>query len=149
MNLNCYCSCGENRIAFFFCSTCVLTQIKSFPSVFDFDVKLRLLLKINIFSLFFPSGDISLPTSHKAFLLIRPWNLLWLLFVQSESTLWKLKFFVKSALELQAKNSASKADDICKRKKEICDAPAKTAKKRNKKLSSWYYFISLWNPCTY
>ncbi|XP_010912649.1 transcription factor GTE1 isoform X2 [Elaeis guineensis] len=55
---------------------------------------------------------------------------------QSESTLWKLKFFVKSALELQAKNSASKVDDNSKRKKEICDAPAKTAKKRKKKLSS-------------
>ncbi|XP_008786482.2 transcription factor GTE6 [Phoenix dactylifera] len=55
---------------------------------------------------------------------------------QSESTLWRLKFFVKSALELQAKNSASKADDNSKRKKEICDALAKTAKKRNKKLSS-------------
>ncbi|WOL17367.1 transcription factor GTE1 [Canna indica] len=55
---------------------------------------------------------------------------------QSESTLWKLKFFVKGALELQAKNSASKADDTTlKRKKEICDALAKS-KKRNKKLSS-------------
>ncbi|KAG1331215.1 transcription factor GTE6 [Cocos nucifera] len=55
---------------------------------------------------------------------------------QSESTLWKLKFFVKSALELQAINSASRADDGSKRKKEICDAPTKTARKRNEKLSS-------------
>ncbi|OAY71648.1 transcription factor GTE6-like isoform X2 [Ananas comosus] len=55
---------------------------------------------------------------------------------QSESTLWRLKFFVKEALEQQAKNSATKADENSKRKKEICDALAKTAKKRNKKLSS-------------
>ncbi|KAJ8492001.1 hypothetical protein OPV22_013722 [Ensete ventricosum] len=55
---------------------------------------------------------------------------------QSEITLWKVKFFVKGALELQAKNCASKADDNLKRKKEICDALAKTARKRNKKLSS-------------
>ncbi|XP_073014016.1 transcription factor GTE1-like [Typha latifolia] len=55
---------------------------------------------------------------------------------QSESTLWRLKFFVKEALELQAKNNASKGDDNSKRKKEICDALAKTAKKRNKRLSS-------------
>ncbi|URE26036.1 BROMO [Musa troglodytarum] len=53
---------------------------------------------------------------------------------QSESTLWKLKLFVKGALELQAKNSASKADDTIKRKKEIYDAVAKTARKRNKKI---------------
>lgn len=52
---------------------------------------------------------------------------------------------MKGALELQAKHSASKADDNSKRKKEICDALAKTAKKRNKKLSSWYYFINLSN----
>ncbi|CAL9039803.1 transcription factor GTE1-like [Musa acuminata AAA Group] len=55
---------------------------------------------------------------------------------QSEITLWKVKFFVKGALELQAKNCASKADNNLKRKKEICDALAKTARKRNKKLSS-------------
>ncbi|RRT40617.1 hypothetical protein B296_00030509, partial [Ensete ventricosum] len=59
-----------------------------------------------------------------------------LLFVQSESTLWKLKLFVKGALELQAKNSASKEDDTIKRKKEIYDAVAKTARKRNKKIHS-------------
>ncbi|XP_072979016.1 transcription factor GTE1-like [Typha angustifolia] len=55
---------------------------------------------------------------------------------QSKSTLWRLKFFVKEALELQAKSSASKGDDNSKRKKEICDALAKTAKKRSKKLLS-------------
>ncbi|KAJ8494268.1 hypothetical protein OPV22_015989 [Ensete ventricosum] len=55
---------------------------------------------------------------------------------QSESTLWKLKLFVKGALELQAKNSASKEDDTIKRKKEIYDAVAKTARKRNKKIHS-------------
>ncbi|RWW07390.1 hypothetical protein GW17_00029230, partial [Ensete ventricosum] len=58
------------------------------------------------------------------------------LFVQSESTLWKLKLFVKGALELQAKNSASKEDDTIKRKKEIYDAVAKTTRKRNKKIHS-------------
>ncbi|KAL5972797.1 Transcription factor GTE1 [Asimina triloba] len=52
---------------------------------------------------------------------------------QSESTLWRLKFFVKSASE--AKSSASKSQDN-KRKREICDAIAKNAKKRSKKLST-------------
>ncbi|XP_058092357.1 transcription factor GTE1-like isoform X3 [Magnolia sinica] len=52
---------------------------------------------------------------------------------QSESTLWRLKFFVKGALE--AKSSASKNQDN-KRKREICDAIAKSAKKRSKKLST-------------
>ncbi|XP_074592143.1 transcription factor GTE6-like [Curcuma longa] len=37
---------------------------------------------------------------------------------QSESTLWKLKFFVKRALENQVKNSARKPDDNLKRKRE-------------------------------
>lgn len=55
---------------------------------------------------------------------------------QSESTLWRLKFFVKGALEVQAKSSASKGQDNSKRKREICDALAKTARKRSKKLSS-------------
>ncbi|WOL01271.1 transcription factor GTE1 [Canna indica] len=40
---------------------------------------------------------------------------------QRESTLWKLKFFLKESLELQAKNSAGKVDDnLKKRKKDIC-----------------------------
>ncbi|KAJ6798863.1 transcription factor GTE1-like [Iris pallida] len=47
---------------------------------------------------------------------------------QSETTLWRLKFFVKGALELQAKNSASKADDVLKRKV-IYNALAKTGKR--------------------
>lgn len=57
---------------------------------------------------------------------------------QSESTLWKLKFFVKRALENQVKNSARKADDNLKRNREIiCEALVKSAaKKRNKKLSA-------------
>ncbi|XP_078433410.1 transcription factor GTE1-like [Wolffia australiana] len=52
----------------------------------------------------------------------------------SESTLWRLKFFVKKALEVQAKGSATKSQENSKRKKEICDALAKTAKKRSKKV---------------
>ncbi|KAL2549579.1 Transcription factor GTE1 [Forsythia ovata] len=68
---------------------------------------------------------------------------------QSESTLWRLKFFVKDALKAEHKSS-SKDDDnnitnknaaisqdndtASKRKKEICDAVAKVAKHRNKKL---------------
>ncbi|RVW67407.1 Transcription factor GTE1 [Vitis vinifera] len=68
---------------------------------------------------------------------------------QRESTLWRLKFFVKDALEIQGKSSASMGgnntatttnnnhpttNNNSKRKKEICDAIAKTAKKKNKKL---------------
>ncbi|KAB1219647.1 Transcription factor GTE1 [Morella rubra] len=68
---------------------------------------------------------------------------------QSESTLWRLKFFVKDALEAQGKSSASAGgvnnnngndnsnnNNNNKRKREICDAIAKTAKKKNKKPSS-------------
>ncbi|KAJ3692556.1 hypothetical protein LUZ60_011651 [Juncus effusus] len=54
---------------------------------------------------------------------------------QSEITLWRLKLFVREALEQAKNNSATKADDNSKRKREICDALAKTAKKRIKKLS--------------
>nr|XP_016511322.1 PREDICTED: transcription factor GTE6-like [Nicotiana tabacum] len=68
---------------------------------------------------------------------------------QSELTLWRLKFFVKDALEVQGKIT-SKGDNsnsvnlavtnpnisaASKRKKEICDALVKNAKKRNKKPS--------------
>ncbi|CAA6667791.1 unnamed protein product [Spirodela intermedia] len=52
----------------------------------------------------------------------------------SESTLWRLKFFVKKALEVQAKGSATKSHENSKRKREICDALAKTAKKRSRKV---------------
>ncbi|CAA0825310.1 Transcription factor GTE1 [Striga hermonthica] len=64
---------------------------------------------------------------------------------QSESTLWRLKFFVKDALKARNKieinnmDAAVNAPDeqnnniISKRKREICDALAKTAKKRKKK----------------
>ncbi|XP_022990381.1 transcription factor GTE6-like [Cucurbita maxima] len=69
---------------------------------------------------------------------------------QSETTLWRLKFFVKDALEVHAKSSAStgggnnqnhtnsnNTNSNSKRKKEICDAIARTAKKKpNKKPSS-------------
>ncbi|RZS16108.1 hypothetical protein BHM03_00048046, partial [Ensete ventricosum] len=79
-----------------------------------------------------------MPIVSGALLIKKMCNLLhsFFLFVQSESTLWKLKLFVKGALELQAKNSASKEDDTIKRKKEIYDAVAKTARKRNKKIHS-------------
>ncbi|XP_059456802.1 transcription factor GTE6 [Corylus avellana] len=69
---------------------------------------------------------------------------------QSESTLWRLKFFVKDALEVQGKSSAITAglnnnsndnnnnniSNNNKRKREICDAIAKTAKKKIKKPAS-------------
>ncbi|CAI0625611.1 unnamed protein product [Linum tenue] len=70
---------------------------------------------------------------------------------QSESTLWRLKFFVRDALEAQAKtapastggntndeklvNNNNVTSNNNKRKREICDAIAKTAKKRSKKPS--------------
>ncbi|KAJ4773010.1 Transcription factor GTE1 [Rhynchospora pubera] len=60
---------------------------------------------------------------------------------QSELTLWRLKFFVREAHERQTRNnnnnnnSATKGDDASKRKREICDALAKSAKKRGKKQS--------------
>uniref|UniRef100_A0A7N0V5X2 Uncharacterized protein n=1 Tax=Kalanchoe fedtschenkoi TaxID=63787 RepID=A0A7N0V5X2_KALFE len=61
----------------------------------------------------------------------------------SETTLWRLKIFTKDALELQEKSApVAEANDQCnpsnnftsnnKRKKAICDALAKTAKKRTK-----------------
>lgn len=64
--------------------------------------------------------------------------------MQSESTLWRLKFFVKDALEVQGKSSAITAglnnnnniNHNNKRKREICDAIAKTAKKKIKKPAS-------------
>ncbi|KAK1589419.1 hypothetical protein Q3G72_033835 [Acer saccharum] len=71
---------------------------------------------------------------------------------QSESTLWRLKLFVKDAMETQSKAAASAGgnNDINdhsknknnnssinnRRKREICDAIAKTARKRSKKPSS-------------
>lgn len=57
--------------------------------------------------------------------------------------MWRLKFFVKEALEVQGKTSLSAANNTTnnsnsnhsnKRKREICDAITKTAKKRSKKL---------------
>lgn len=61
---------------------------------------------------------------------------------QSESTLWRLKFFVKEALQVQGKSAASTGDtnnnnDNNKRKREICDALAKTSQKRSKKLPQY------------
>lgn len=75
---------------------------------------------------------------------------------QSESTLWRLKFFVKDALESQGKSAASiggnnndsnrnnnnhsnNNNSNNKRKKEICAAIAKTAKKKSKRPSSWSF----------
>ncbi|KAL5569270.1 hypothetical protein UlMin_025845 [Ulmus minor] len=64
---------------------------------------------------------------------------------QSDTTLWRLKFFVKDILEVQGKNQASMVDNNNssnnnnsnnKRKKEICDALAKTAKKKSKNPTS-------------
>ncbi|GAB4834088.1 hypothetical protein Ancab_032342 [Ancistrocladus abbreviatus] len=68
---------------------------------------------------------------------------------QSESTLWRLKFFVKDALQAQGKPSASTGGNNsnkekpnnsninnAKRKRDICNALAKTAKKKSKKLAS-------------
>ncbi|KAK8509424.1 hypothetical protein V6N13_104688 [Hibiscus sabdariffa] len=60
---------------------------------------------------------------------------------QSESTLWRLSFFVNDALESRGKNkSKSKSrggnNNNNKRKKEICDAIAKAANKKSKKTSS-------------
>jgi hypothetical protein len=54
---------------------------------------------------------------------------------QSETTLWRLKFFVREALERQANISvaAGKADENTKRKRDICNALAKTSSKRVKK----------------
>ncbi|KAH9703553.1 hypothetical protein KPL70_011150 [Citrus sinensis] len=63
---------------------------------------------------------------------------------QSESTLWRLKFFVKDALKSQGnnnnndnnKNNNNSATNNNKRKREICDAIAKTAKKKKQKASA-------------
>ena len=58
---------------------------------------------------------------------------------QSDSTLWRLKFFAKDALENQSKNSGSIGDgnnenhNTNKRRKEICDAIARTSRKKAKK----------------
>ncbi|CAN1130211.1 Transcription factor GTE1 [Linum perenne] len=65
---------------------------------------------------------------------------------QSESTLWRLKFFVRDALEAQGKAAAASTggnnnndekntntNSNNKRKREICDDIAKTGKKRSKK----------------
>ncbi|KAL9242971.1 hypothetical protein vseg_016919 [Gypsophila vaccaria] len=62
----------------------------------------------------------------------------------TESTLWRLKFFVKDALQAQSKPAPSVNDNnnnnnngnvniISKRKREMCDVPAKPVKKKNKK----------------
>lgn len=57
---------------------------------------------------------------------------------QSDSTLWRLKFFVKEALENHGKNLGSiggsnENNANNKRRKDICDAIAKTSKKKTKK----------------
>ncbi|KAL3735989.1 hypothetical protein ACJRO7_025013 [Eucalyptus globulus] len=70
---------------------------------------------------------------------------------QSQCTLWRLKFFVKGALEDQGKGSAvvdvndnhhdrsnnnNGNDNNTKKRKEICNASARTAKRRSLKASS-------------
>jgi hypothetical protein len=52
--------------------------------------------------------------------------------VQSETTLWRLKFFVREALERQANVASGRTDENAKRKREICNALARTASKRVK-----------------
>ncbi|CAN6460611.1 unnamed protein product [Victoria cruziana] len=54
---------------------------------------------------------------------------------QSPSTLWRLKFFVKEALDLQARGSVNKDTANPKRKREVNDAVNKNVKKRSKKIS--------------
>ncbi|KAA8539306.1 hypothetical protein F0562_025998 [Nyssa sinensis] len=81
--------------------------------------------------------------------------------VQSESTLLKLKFFVKDALQLQGKSSASMGgnnnspnnnnNNNNKRKREICDALAKTSQKKRDETASrsqdgFYYNVMV--TCT-
>ncbi|GFZ14809.1 transcription factor GTE6 [Actinidia rufa] len=62
---------------------------------------------------------------------------------QSESTLWRLKFFVKDALEIQGKgpsidgnknNGDTATTTTSKQKRDVSDTTAKNAKKRCKKL---------------
>lgn len=55
---------------------------------------------------------------------------------QDASTLWRLQYFVKAVLSVQAKTSIAKAQAKTKRKKEICDAIAKNARKRIRKMLS-------------
>jgi len=62
--------------------------------------------------------------------------------MQSQSTLWRLNFFVRDALEVQSKNSESMDGDENpnnKRKKELCDAIATVSKKKTKK-PTWRSF---------
>lgn len=59
-----------------------------------------------------------------------------IVFIQDASTLWRLQYFVKAVLSVQAKTSIAKAQAKTKRKKEICDAIAKNARKRIRKMLS-------------
>lgn len=65
--------------------------------------------------------------------------------MQSEYTLWRLKVFVKEALKGQGDNGGKNVvinnnnddnKDNSKRRRKLCDALAKNAAKRTKKLSS-------------
>lgn len=49
--------------------------------------------------------------------------------------MWRLKFFVKEALDLQARGSVNKDTANPKRKREVNDAVNKNVKKRSKKIS--------------
>lgn len=58
---------------------------------------------------------------------------------QSETTLWRLKFFIKEALKITATTGDNKSNhhhhiDTNERKRGICDAIATTSQKRSKKL---------------
>ncbi|KAL5578372.1 hypothetical protein UlMin_020071 [Ulmus minor] len=55
---------------------------------------------------------------------------------QSENTLWRLKVFVKQALKKQGNSKDDNNKNNSKRGREICDALAKTAVKRTKKVSN-------------
>jgi hypothetical protein len=54
------------------------------------------------------------------------------LWAQSETTLWRLKFFVREVLERQA-NAVCGKDEHAKRKREIVSALSRTQSKRLKK----------------
>lgn len=75
---------------------------------------------------------------------ILPMHSIYMYFMQSESTLWKLKFFVQDVFEAQGKSAATEANNnnsksnannqaSNKRKRETTDALAKTSQKKSKK----------------
>ena len=92
-------------------------------------------LIISQFSYLHPSLHVRSISNTKYFLTL-------MFFLQSESTLWKLKFFVKDTLPLQMKSSTSTGgnnngdnNQNCnnKRKRDVPESLAKTAQKKSKK----------------